>query len=183
MTMQATDKPTSQLERITLGGGCFWCLDAMFRTIPGVKSVVCGYAGGNTVNPTYKDVCSGDTGHAEIVQIDFDPTQISLQKVLQAFWECHDPTTLNRQGADEGTQYRSIILYNGESQHKVVEQSKTDASKMFSRPIVTQIVPLRDFYRAEEYHQDYFKKNPHAGYCQAVIAPKVKKLSEREAKH
>jgi peptide-methionine (S)-S-oxide reductase len=183
MTMQATEKSTQQLEHLTLGGGCFWCLDAMFRTIPGVKSVVCGYAGGNTVNPTYKDVCTGDTGHAEVVQIDFDATQTSLKKLLQAFWECHDPTTLNRQGADEGTQYRSIILYTGKNQRTVAEESKSEAIKTFSRPIVTQIIPLKAFYRAEEYHQDYFKKNPHAGYCQAVIAPKVKKFSQREGTH
>jgi peptide-methionine (S)-S-oxide reductase len=181
-TMKPSDKPTPTTERITLGGGCFWCLDAMFKTLSGVKSVTCGYAGGQIKNPTYKQVCSGETGHAEVVQVEFDAAQITLPKILEAFWDAHDPTTLNRQGADEGTQYRSIILYSSENQRAAAEQSKTEAAKSLSRPIVTEIVPLKDFFSAEDYHQDYFKKNPHAGYCQAVIAPKLKKFSNRDAK-
>ena len=181
-TMKSSDQTNAPTERITLGGGCFWCLDAMFRTLPGVKSVTSGYAGGHTPNPTYKQVCSGDTGHAEVVQIEFDAAKITLPKLLEAFWDAHDPTTLNRQGADEGTQYRSIILYSSGSQHTVAEQSKTVAAKGFSRPIVTEIVPLKEFFAAEDYHQDYFKKNPHAGYCQAVIAPKLKKFSSHNPK-
>ena len=181
-TMKASDKPSQSTERITLGGGCFWCLDAMFKTLSGVKSVTSGYAGGQTPHPTYKQVCSGETGHAEVVQIEFDAAQITLPKILEAFWDAHDPTTLNRQGADEGTQYRSIILYSNDTQRATAEQSKTEAAKSYSRPIVTEIVPLKDFFPAEDYHQDYFKKNPHAGYCQAVIAPKLKKFSHRDAK-
>jgi peptide-methionine (S)-S-oxide reductase len=181
-TMKSSDISTHPTERITLGGGCFWCLDAMFKTLPGVKSVTSGYAGGRVPNPTYKQVCAGDTGHAEVVQVEFDPAQTTLGKLLDAFWDAHDPTTLNRQGADVGTQYRSIILFASDAQWAVAEKSKAEAAKSFSQPIVTEIVALKEFFPAEGYHQDYFNKNPHAGYCQAVIAPKLKKFTHREAK-
>ena len=179
--MKSSDSSTASTERITLGGGCFWCLDAMFKTLPGVKSVTSGYAGGHVPNPTYKQVCSGDTGHAEVVQVEFDPAQITLAKLLGAFWDAHDPTTPNRQGADVGTQYRSIILFASDAQHTAAEKSKAEAAKGFARPIVTEIVALKEFFPAEDYHQDYFNKNPHAGYCQAVIAPKLKKFTHRDA--
>jgi peptide-methionine (S)-S-oxide reductase len=147
--------------------------------LPGVKSVTSGYAGGTIENPTYKEVCSGRTGHAEVIQIEFDPKVVSYEKILSAFWEAHDPTTLNRQGADSGTQYRSIILYNSEAQKAVAEKSKTDAQKHFSKPIVTEIVPLKHFYKAEGYHQDYYHSNPDQPYCRAVIQPKVEKFEKK----
>jgi peptide-methionine (S)-S-oxide reductase len=167
-------------EIATLGGGCFWCLEAVYNRIDGVKAVVSGYAGGQKENPTYEEVCSGTTGHAEVVQIHFDPQLISYEEILELFWKAHDPTTLNRQGADVGSQYRSIILYNNEAQGKAAERSKTKAAKIFSEPIVTEIAPLTDFYRAESYHQDYYRNNPHAGYCSFVIRPKLQKLGLEE---
>jgi peptide-methionine (S)-S-oxide reductase len=163
-------------ETATLGGGCFWCLEAVYSRIDGVKAVESGYAGGQKENPTYEEVCSGTTGHAEVVQIHFDPQLISYEEILDLFWKAHDPTTLNRQGADVGSQYRSIILYHNEAQGKTAERSKTKAAKNFSEPIVTEIAPLTDFYRAESYHQDYYRNNPHAGYCSLVIRPKLQKL-------
>lgn len=172
----AAETTDQKLAEATLGGGCFWCVEAVFETEPGVTAVKSGYAGGSTPNPTYDEVCSGNTGHAEVIQITFDPKVVSYGKLLDLFWEAHDPTTLNRQGADVGTQYRSIILYHDEAQRKVAEASKTAAQKNFSRPIVTEIVPLTDFYPAENYHQDYFRRNGQAPYCQFVIAPKLKKL-------
>jgi peptide-methionine (S)-S-oxide reductase len=147
--------------------------------LPGVKSVTSGYAGGDQPNPTYKEVCAGTTGHAEVVQIEFDPAQISFDKILETFWEAHDPTTLNRQGADTGTQYRSIILCHDAAQRAAAEKSKASAQKMFTRPIVTQIVPLEKFYPAEAYHQDYFRNNPAQGYCQMVIRPKVEQFEKK----
>jgi peptide-methionine (S)-S-oxide reductase len=169
---------TNQTEQVTLGGGCFWCIEAVFQKIPGVKSVVSGYAGGSTENPTYEQVCSGTTGHAEVAQIEFDPAKISLEKLLEHFWDAHDPTTLNRQGADVGTQYRSVIFYADERQKTVTERSKTDAQKKFRSPIVTQVSPLPKFYRAEEYHQNYYNQNPDKGYSRAVIRPKVEKIEK-----
>ncbi len=166
-------------ETATLGGGCFWCTEALFQVLPGVKSVTSGYAGGTTENPTYKEVCSGKTGHAEVIQIEFEPNVASYEKILDTFWEAHDPTTLNRQGADSGTQYRSIILYNSEAQKAVAEKSKTEAQKRFSRAIVTEIVPLKHFYKAEGYHQDYYRSNPDQPYCRAVIQPKVEKFEKK----
>ncbi|RME90098.1 MAG: peptide-methionine (S)-S-oxide reductase [Verrucomicrobia bacterium] len=163
-------------EKATLGGGCFWCLEAVFERLDGVLAVTSGYAGGHTPHPTYKQVCTGETGHAEVVQIEFDPRRISYDQLLEVFWLAHDPTSLNRQGADVGTQYRSIILYHDEAQRKAAERSKAEAQKHFSRPIVTKIVPLKAFYPAENYHQDFFRNNPSQPYCQAVIAPKLKKL-------
>lgn len=172
----ASVKEKSKTELATLGGGCFWCMEAVFQQLPGVISVTSGYAGGFTRNPTYKEVCSGNTGHAEVIQIEFDPQKISYEEILEIFWKVHDPTTLNRQGADIGTQYRSIILYHNENQKKIAEESKAKVSKYFPRPIVTEIVPLETFYKAEEYHQNYYRKNPDYGYCQIVIKPKLEKL-------
>ena len=174
-------------ETATLGGGCFWCTEAVFQMLPGVKSVTSGYAGGMTENPTYKEVCTGKTGHAEVIQIEYDPKQVSYEKILSTFWDVHDPTTLNRQGADTGTQYRSIILYNSEAQKAAAEKSKAAAQKHLDNLIVTEIVPLKKFYKAEGYHQDYYRSNPEQGYCRAVIRPKVekfeKKLQAGEAHH
>jgi len=170
---------TNHTELATLGGGCFWCTEAVYQMLPGVKSVTSGYAGGTTENPTYKQVCSGETGHAEVVQIEYDPKVLSYQKLLETFWEVHDPTTLNRQGADSGTQYRSIILYSNEGQKAAAEKSKAEAQKHFSKPIVTEIVPLKKFYRAEDYHQDYYRDNPNQPYCRMVIRPKVEKFERK----
>jgi peptide-methionine (S)-S-oxide reductase len=160
----------------TLGGGCFWCLEAIFERIDGVVEVVSGYAGGTTPNPTYEEVCTGTTGHAEVVQVRFDPKRISYAGLLEVFFKSHDPTTLNRQGSDVGTQYRSIILYADEEQRKAAETARKAAQKSWKDPVVTQIVPLAAFARAEDYHQDYFDNNRSAGYCRVVIAPKLKKL-------
>jgi peptide-methionine (S)-S-oxide reductase len=167
---------TNSTEVATLGGGCFWCVEAVYERIDGVQSVVSGYAGGQKANPTYEEVCAGTTGHAEVVQIYFDPEVISYEDILDLFWKVHDPTTLNRQGADVGTQYRSIILYNGEAQVQAAERSKAKAAAYFDDPIVTEIVPLSAFYEAEKYHQDYYENNPYAGYCTFVIRPKLQKL-------
>ena len=170
---------TNQTELVTFGGGCFWCMEAVFQRIPGVKSVVSGYAGGQKENPTYKEVCSGDTGHAEVIQLAFDPQKISCEKVLEFFWEAHDPTTLNRQGHDAGTQYRSIILYSSEAQRLAAEKSKAAAQKNFKSPIVTEIVPLKKFYEAERYHQNYYNDNSDQPYCSATILPKIQKLEKK----
>ena len=163
---------------LTLGGGCFWCLEAVFSHMIGVASVVSGYAGGDVDNPTYNAVCSGSTGHAEVIQIKYDEKVTSVTELLDVFWEVHDPTTLNRQGNDVGTQYRSVIYYANEEQHKEVLSSLEKAKKEFGSPIVTQIEPLDVFYEAEEYHQNYFKNNPNQGYCQVVIKPKVDKFKK-----
>ncbi len=170
--------PPAKTETATLGGGCFWCLEAMYQTVDGVVSVTSGYAGGTKVDPTYKEVCTGRTGHAEVVQIEYDPSRITYGQLLDLFWQAHDPTTMNRQGADEGTQYRSIILYQNEQQKEAATKSKAAAAADFSSPIVTEIVPLKHFYRAEEYHQDYFRKNPNAPYCAMVIRPKLDKFKK-----
>ncbi len=160
-----------------LGGGCFWCLEALYVTVPGVKSVTSGYAGGTVPDPSYEQVCTGRTNHAEVVMIEYDPAKLRYSDILAGFWKAHDPTTPDRQGADVGTQYRSIILYTTEEQKAAAERSIQEASGRFRRPIVTQVVPLEAFYRAEDYHQRYFEKNPGAGYCRAVIAPKLQKFS------
>ena len=178
-TNNPTMNTTHKTELATLGGGCFWCTEALFQMLPGVKSVTSGYAGGHTENPTYKEICGGDTGHAEVIQIEFDPSLSSYEKIVETFWEAHDPTTLNRQGADAGTQYRSIILYHSAAQKEVAEKSKTAAQKNFSSPIVTEIVPLTKFYKAEGYHQNYYRTNPEQGYCRAVIRPKVDKFEKK----
>jgi peptide-methionine (S)-S-oxide reductase len=178
------ENSTNHTQTATLGGGCFWCTEALFQMLPGVKSVASGYAGGTKVNPTYQDVCTGKTGHAEVIQIEFDPQLVSYDKILSTFWEAHDPTTLNQQGADHGTQYRSIILYNSEAQKIAAEKSKAEAQKHFPKPIVTQIVPLTAFYKAEGYHQDYYRSNKDAPYCRLVIQPKVEKFEKKlEAQH
>jgi peptide-methionine (S)-S-oxide reductase len=169
-------KQMPQLEEATLGAGCFWCVEAVFERLPGVQSVVAGYAGGTTPNPTYEQVCTDRTGHAEVAQITFDPSKISYEKLLEVFWEAHDPTTLNRQGADVGTQYRSVIFYHDEKQKTAAEKSKQEVQKNFSDPIVTEIKPLTHFYKAENYHQEYFNKNSNAPYCRLVIKPKLDKL-------
>jgi peptide-methionine (S)-S-oxide reductase len=178
-TMNTAD--TNKTELATFGGGCFWCQEAVFRELAGVKSVASGYAGGRVPNPTYQQVCTGKTGHAEVIQIEFDPQKTSCERLLAMFWKLHDPTTLNRQGPDTGTQYRSIILYHNEAQKQAAEKSKAEAQKHFNNPIVTEIVPLQNFYRAEEYHQDYFHKNPHDAYCRINIPPKLEKLEKLKA--
>jgi peptide-methionine (S)-S-oxide reductase len=170
---------TNQMEVATYGGGCFWCLEAVFQRIPGVKSVTSGYAGGNTANPSYEEVCTGGTGHAEVIQLQFDPQKISYEKLLDFFWDAHDPTTLNRQDHDVGTQYRSIILYSNEAQKAAAEKSKTEAQKRFKGKIVTEIVPLKAFYSAEDYHQNYFNNHSNKPYCSINILPKVEKLEKK----
>ena len=183
MSSAAEVKPSgeaSRTELATFGGGCFWCTEAIFERFNGVKSVTSGYAGGKTANPSYKQVCTGGTGHAEVIQIEYDPAIISYNQLLEIFWEAHDPTTMNRQGHDEGTQYRSVILYHNEAQKKAAEESKKIAAAHFKEPIVTQILPLTKFYPAEEYHQDYFRKNPHVPYCTYVISPKLQKLEKQK---
>lgn len=169
------------LKKIVLGGGCFWCLDPIFKKLNGVEDVVVGYAGGSTISPTYEQVCTGKTGHAEVIEITYDSEVISLNELLDVFFQVHDPTTLNRQGADVGTQYRSIILVNDEAELDQVQDfvKKIDQSGLWKSKVVTQIEKLSVFYPAEEYHRDYFEKNPYAGYCQVVIKPKVKKFKEK----
>jgi peptide-methionine (S)-S-oxide reductase len=168
-------------EVATLGGGCFWCLDAAYREIRGVTRVVSGYAGGTVARPTYEQVCTGRTGHAEVVQIEFDPDVISYPEVLDVFWSIHDPTTRNRQGADVGTQYRSVIFTHDEAQAEAARASAAAIQQAWPQPVVTEIEPLGEFYPAEEYHQDYFARNPHQGYCQVVINPKLQKVRRRHA--
>ncbi len=168
----------SQREVATLAGGCFWCLEAAFQDLKGVESVQSGYAGGRVANPSYEDVCTGTTGHAEVVQITFDPQVVSFEDLLHVYFTIHDPTTLNRQGADVGTQYRSAIFYHSPKQKATAERVITElqAQKLWDEPVVTEIKPLTAFYPAEEYHRDYFRRNPTQGYCRAVIAPKVAKV-------
>ena len=171
---------TNETGLATFGGGCFWCMEAVFERLPGVKSVTSGFAGGHTVNPTYEQVCTGTTGHAEVTQIEFDPAKISYEKLLDVFWQAHDPTTLNRQGADEGTQYRSVILYHGDAQKLAAEKSKAGAQKNFKHPIVTEIAPFTKFYPAENYHQGFYDNNTNYGYCRVVITPKLEKLEQEK---
>lgn len=173
---------TNTTELATFGGGCFWCMEAVFERLDGVESVTSGYAGGKKENPTYKEVCSGATGHAEVVQIAFDSKRVSYDTLLEIFWASHDPTTMNRQGADVGTQYRSVIFYHSEAQKAAAEKSKQTAQWRFPAPIVTEIAPLTRFYRAEDYHQDYFRNHPNAPYCAVVISPKLEKLKPKLAK-
>lgn len=163
-------------EKIVFGGGCFWCMEAVFQRIPGIIHVESGYAGGQKPNPTYREVCSGTTGHAEVVRVTYEADQIKLADVLDWFFRAHDPTTLNRQGADTGTQYRSIILFANASQKAEAGAAIKRAQARFKDPIVTEIAPLTDFFAAEKYHQNYYNNNREAGYCQYVIAPKLKKL-------
>lgn len=165
-------------ETAVLGGGCFWCVEAQYKLVDGVKKVVSGYAGGHVENPTYEQVCEKTTGHAEVVQIEYDPAKVSYRKIIDLFWDAHDPTTPNQQGADKGPQYRSIILYTSEQQKKTAEESKASAQKNFPNPIVTEIVPLKKFYPAEDYHQDFAKNNPYQGYVRVVVTPKVEKFKK-----
>jgi peptide-methionine (S)-S-oxide reductase len=185
LNFSATAQPSNSMsanktEIADFGGGCFWCMEAVFERLPGVISVTSGYAGGHTENPTYQDVCTETTGHAEVTQIEFDPAKISYEKLLTVFWQAHNPTTLNQQGADEGTQYRSIILYRDEIQKAAAEKSKAEAQKDFKHPIVTEIVPLKIFWPAEDHHQQYYDENSNAPYCQIVIAPKLNKLEKEK---
>jgi peptide-methionine (S)-S-oxide reductase len=170
--------PSKQFETATFAGGCFWCLEAVFERLAGVERVVSGYTGGSTPNPTYEDVCTGRTGHAEVVQVTFDPTAISYRELVEIFFAFHDPTTLNRQGPDTGTQYRSAIFYRNEEQAATARGviAELEAKRLFGAPIVTEVKPLGVFYPAEEYHQQYFQRHPERMYCQAMIAPKVAKL-------
>ena len=174
---QNTQDPSEKESIAILGGGCFWCTEAVFEKINGVTEVVSGYAGGKSENPTYKEICTGKSGHAEVIRIIFDPAKISFAKILDIFGLCHDPTTLNRQGADVGTQYRSTIMYLSNEQKKIAEEWKKKLSNKFSDPVVTEIVKAPIFYQAEDYHQDYYRKNPNQGYCSYVIRPKLKKLN------
>ncbi len=166
----------AKADSVVLGGGCFWCLDASYKLLPGVTHITCGYSGGTLANPSYQDVCTETTGHAEVVKVDFDPAVVSLDKVLGYFWHVHNPTQVGGQGNDMGSQYRSIILYASPEQKAAAEKSRAEAQKKYSDPITTEIVPLVKFWKAEDYHQDYFAKNPDAGYCSVVIRPKVDKL-------
>jgi peptide-methionine (S)-S-oxide reductase len=169
---------TTNKEMATLAGGCFWCLEAVYLELRGVEKVVSGYTGGANPNPTYKQVCSGTTGHAEVVQITYDPQQVTFEDLLKVFFTIHDPTTLNRQGYDVGTQYRSAVFYHNVEQKALAERiiAELQRDKVWDKPIVTQIAPLDVFYPAEEYHQNYFARNPEQGYCQAIVAPKVTKF-------
>jgi peptide-methionine (S)-S-oxide reductase len=171
---------TARREVATLGGGCFWCLEAVFTELAGVERVESGYAGGTVPNPTYEEVCSGRTAHAEVVQVTFDPSVLSFKDLLRVFFTIHDPTTLNRQGADVGTNYRSVIFYQNDQQRSEAEEviREITEARLWKAPIVTQVEPLKAFYKAEEYHQEYFKNNPYQPYCQIVIAPKVRKFRE-----
>ena len=174
--MNSTDS-----EKVTFGGGCFWCTEAVFLDVKGVLKVESGYSGGKVKNPSYKEVCTGTTGHAEVTQITYDPKLVSFETLLEIFWNTHDPTTLNRQGADEGPQYRSVIFYHNEEQKKVAEQYKQqlEASHVYKNKIVTEISPLINYYPAEDYHQNYYALNQNQGYCQYVIRPKVEKFRKQ----
>lgn len=177
---QMKGQTMSKMSEATFGAGCFWCVEAIFERVKGVISVESGYSGGKVKNPSYREVTTGTTGHAEVTRVVFDPEVVSFEILLEVFWHTHDPTTLNRQGADVGTQYRSAIFYHDEEQRKIAEASKakTDASGLWKNPIVTEISPLENYYVAEDYHQDYYNNNPTAGYCSYVIAPKVKKFKK-----
>jgi peptide-methionine (S)-S-oxide reductase len=178
------DQPSPKVLAIaTLGGGCFWCLDPIFDELTGVEDVEVGYAGGAVANPSYQGVCSGTTGHAEVVQISFDPGLLSFSAILEVFFSVHDPTTLNRQGADVGSQYRSAIFYHNEEQRQAAEDAirRLEDDGVWDAPIVTEVTPFSMFYLAEAYHQDYFRNNPNQGYCQAVINPKVAKFQKHYA--
>ena len=168
------------MERATFGNGCFWCTEAVFQRLKGVQSVMSGYSGGSMKNPTYRQVCTGTTGHAEAIQITYDPALISYQELLEVFWQTHDPTTLNRQGNDVGTQYRSVVFYHSDRQKELAEEfrQKLDASGVFAQPIVTEIVPFAEFYRAEDHHQNYFNENSGQPYCRVMIKPKLEKFAK-----
>ena len=178
---QTANKDTTMnkyLDTATLGAGCFWCVEAIFQNLKGVHKVESGYTGGHVENPTYEEICTGTTGHAEVTRITFDPEIISYEQLLDVFWHTHDPTTLNKQGADVGTQYRSVIFYHNEKQKEIAETSKekTDSSELWNAPIVTEIISLKKYYAAEDYHQNYYNNNTNQPYCSAVIAPKLQKF-------
>ena len=173
-----THAAQTKTDSLVLGGGCFWCTEAAYELLPGVKSVVSGYAGGHVPNPTYEQIGTKKTGHAEVIKIDYDPTVVTLEKLLEFFWQVHNPTQVGGQGNDHGPQYRSIILFADAAQKAAAEKSKAAAAKVFRDPLTTELGPLEKFWPAEEYHQDYFRRNPNAGYCSYVIAPKVKKLKQ-----
>lgn len=178
--LEASALENKELVKATFGSGCFWCTEAVFERLKGVYSIRSGYSGGKKENPTYEEVCTGKTGHAEVIQIEFDPKEISYDEILEVFWKTHDPTTLNRQGADVGTQYRSVVFYHNNEQKEKAEQYKNelDKSGAWDKPIVTEITPFEKFYVAEEYHQNYYEKNPYQGYCSFVIAPKIEKFEK-----
>lgn len=178
------DSTATTLQQATFGAGCFWCVEAIFERLEGVYNVESGYSGGHVTNPTYQQVTSGRSGHAEVIRFEYNPEVISYEQLLEVFWHTHDPTTLNRQGNDVGTQYRSAIFYHNNNQKEIALASKvkTDASDLWDNSIVTEVSPLINYYRAEDYHQDYFNNNPNAGYCSVVIAPKVRKFM-REFSH
>ncbi len=179
-TLEKEKDVSADSETITLGAGCFWCVEAIFENLIGVESVVSGYSGGDMENPSYEEVCSGSTGHAEVVQVHYNPEIISLGEILDVFWRTHDPTTLNRQGADVGTQYRSAIFYHDDQQKAIAEKSREemDKSDVWENPVVTEITPFRSFYKAEQYHQNYYEENPNQGYCRFVINPKLQKFKK-----
>jgi peptide-methionine (S)-S-oxide reductase len=161
---------------LVLGGGCFWCLDAAYRLLPGVSGVTSGYAGGHQPSPSYEEVCAETTGHAEVVKIDYDPAMISREQLIDYFWQIHDPTQVGGQGHDHGSQYRSVMFYADSAEQAAEEAARADAQKRYQRPLTTEIIPLGEFWPAEEYHQDYFRRNPTRGYCAAVIRPKIEHL-------
>jgi peptide-methionine (S)-S-oxide reductase len=175
MTASVSAAP-AKLDSLVLGGGCFWCTEAAYELLPGVRDVVSGYAGGHVANPTYEQICTKKTGHAEVIRIDYDPAVVSLERLLEFFWQVHNPTQVGGQGNDIGPQYRSVILYANEAQKAAAEKSRAKAATEFRDPITTEIVALEKFWEAEAYHQDYFRRNPNQGYCAYVIAPKVNKL-------
>lgn len=181
LALPMTHAVESKIESLVIGGGCFWCTEAAYELLPGVKGAESGYAGGKEPNPTYEQICAKTTGHAEVIRIDYDPAQVSLERLLEYFWHVHNPTQVGGQGNDHGPQYRSIILYANEAQKIAAEKSRAEAAKTFRDPITTEIVPLTKFWPAEKYHQDYFARNPNAGYCAYVIAPKIKKLEKQIA--
>ena len=183
LSLALISSTSSRADSLVLGGGCFWCLDATFKLKSGVTAVTCGYAGGSVDHPTYAQVCRGDTGHAEVVKIDYDPAKIGLTELLSFFWKVHNPCQVGGQGNDHGSQYRSIILYADAGQKAAAELSRAQAAQLFSQPLTTEIVALTRFWPAEEYHQDYFAKNPEASYCAYVIQPKVDKLKKDLAPH
>jgi len=180
---QAKKPMNNQLQVATFGAGCFWCTEAVFLNVKGVTKVVSGYEGGKVKNPSYREVCTGETGHAEVTQITFDPSIATFEELLEVFWNTHDPTTLNKQGADEGTQYRSVVFYHNEEQKKLAEAYKKqlEASHVYKNSIVTEITPASTFYAAEDYHQNYYALNANQGYCQYVIRPKVEKFKKQFA--
>lgn len=171
---------TAKMETATFGGGCFWCTEAIFKSLKGVEDVASGYSGGTFPNPLYDDVCSGETGHAEVIQIEYDSSVISFRELLEVFWSTHDPTTRNRQGADVGTQYRSVIFYHSDEQKQIANRLKEELNdaNVYNKPVVTEIAPFKVFYKAEKYHQNYFRNNSNQAYCQFVIVPKLNKFKE-----